>query len=715
MIKKCPRCKSDQIITNAGCCSVCGTNVTAAGPDEGDQLDLIVREVPEDDREFVGGDKPQPSGDQPERGDPNPPLREKKTGSEEEPARSNRAYSYDPIGFSEPSLSPDSESTMEPEKSGGSKPIEKAKAPETKRSSASGKFKKLTPEEVQAIEKNLYGRNTRLADQEKASIRSKINDIENQASSLSSPQSKFEKSPLLSETLNPAELEPGSAGRGRSVAFFYKNFIKLPPQHHLTRHDELLLNGKLYALQPKRLKPTYVYVGAGVLFTLALMFIGSWFIKDVDDGRGQIAGMVLDSNNKPYIKGASVRFPDLGVTVKSNAQGLFNSDDMPAGSHRVEYLIDGRVVGSDHATVLENSISMLALRPSTTKPEIKKQSQFSTKSTNSKTGPSASSSNQIELEPDQISGTSQTKLPPETKKSSKQGPAAPSNIVLVANVDGAKFTLDGKVLGAGNLKYSPIEPGTHKYEIVAPGYKKKSGSVTVGAGETKTLEVELETLAETVKQTIYGAEDFFQSGVNALKAGSYENSISDFTKALEINPSYPQAIYNRGLAYQQLKRNSEAHDDFVQAAEVYKIKKESSWAITAYNRAIEVNNQSITALLGRGDLYLTKGEEIAALADFDAVVQKDKRNYPAHVGLGKSRFQQGNYKLAIENFKNARAINKDDPYLYQYLMLCYMSLSDIKEVKKAYDRFQEIATENQRNSLANDKRFTAAIAVAKKQ
>ena len=144
------------------------------------------------------------------------------------------------------------------------------------------------------------------------------------------------------------------------------------------------------------------------------------------------------------------------------------------------------------------------------------------------------------------------------------------------------------------------------------------------------------------------------------------------------------------------------------------MKKEYSWAVTSFNRALEVNKKSIVALLGRGDLYLAKGEEIAALADFDAVLKLDKRNYQGYMGIGKARFQQANFKLAIENFKNARALNKQDPYLYQYLMLSYASLSDVKEVKKAYERFQEIATENQRTAMAKDRRFVVALELAKR-
>ncbi len=145
---------------------------------------------------------------------------------------------------------------------------------------------------------------------------------------------------------------------------------------------------------------------------------------------------------------------------------------------------------------------------------------------------------------------------------------------------------------------------------------------------------------------------------------------------------------------------------------MYRIKKEYGWSITSFNRALEVDNRSIAAILGRGELYLAKSEETAALADFDAVLKMDKRNYQAIMGVGKSRLQQANFKLALESFKAARSVNKDDPYLYQYLMLTYTSLNDVNEVKKAYARFREIATENQLSAMQKDHRFVAALQLA---
>ncbi len=713
MIKKCLRCKSDQIITNAGRCTVCGSNVNAPGQEENEQLDLEVREVPVDDREFVGGSKSTDPADQPEKTDPISTSKVKITTPEEESQKIHRTLSYDPIGFSEPTLPPEPENSGTLKINTPSESIEAAKPAETRDFHSSVQFKKLTPEEIKSIEKNLYGKNARLHEKEKSSLRGKINEFEDSAGLPSCPLPRPDRPPLLSETFDSADSDTTATGRGRGVAYFYKNFIKLPDQQHLTKHDELILNGNLYVLQHKKIKPTFLYTGLSAGFALLLFLAAYWLVGTAGNGKGQVAGVVLDRNSLPYIRGATVTLPDLGKSVTSSGQGLFALEDVPEGSHRIEYLVDGRVVGSDHATVVGNSISMLTLRPSTAKLEKKKQTQLASSS-------ASNMSAHTSLRPsDQMLAQNDIKIElpaiePEVKQASKPKSSA-AGIVLAANVNNAKFSLDGTVKGAGNLKYAPITPGKYNYEVDAAGYKKKSGTITITAGETKTLEVNLEPLESTAKEVVLTAEDYFQKGVTALKAGKNEEAISEFVNALLQNPGYPQAVYNGGLAYQQLKKDAEALDDFVKAAEMYRMKKEYGWAITSFNRALEVDSRSIAAILGRGELYLAKSEETAALADFDAVLKMDKRNYQAIMGIGKSRLQQTNYKLALESFKTARSINKDDPYLYPYLMLTYTSLNDVAEVKKAYVRFREIASENQRIAMENDRRFAAALQVAKMQ
>ena len=50
--------------------------------------------------------------------------------------------------------------------------------------------------------------------------------------------------------------------------------------------------------------------------------------------------------------------------------------------------------------------------------------------------------------------------------------------------------------------------------------------------------------------------------------GYFEQAISDFSKAIELDPSEADAHYNRGLAYGELHRVGEAIADFEKAIEL---------------------------------------------------------------------------------------------------------------------------------------------------
>ena len=714
MLKHCPRCKSEQIITETGNCTVCSTtleDLPAGGSPESDDsnlLDIVVTEVPADDREFVGGDK---LGVEDSKDQPGP--------SQETSDRSgdiNKLMDYDPIGVSEPTLPPAadySDETSSNKEVKAEPVLEHSKSasdkPKLSPDEVDGKLQKLSDEDLKKIEQNLYGKNVRLADEEKAKIRSKLNELDTpeEPEEAGSDVPETDKKPLL-EGLGEAP----KAARSKGKAYFYKNYIQLMGRHHLTRHDELTVNGREYHLQPKKLNSALLFSSIAGAFFIVLFIVGSMFLNSSGSGDGVVAGMILDKQGKPYIKGAEVVFPELGIKVESDAEGYFSTTGVPEGTHKIEYYVKKKLTGSDFATVVNDKISMISLSPNLKNSDKKSTNKYAKKSS-SKSSSSKTIKKTVQARPT----SKQTPAPQKrstaaSKASPRRGPAS---IKLAANVADARIKIDGKVLGAGNLKYRNIKPGSHKYEISADGYGTRSGTIFLKAGETRTLSVSLQLLSIPIEEKTYSAEDFFQSGLAAFRAGNYEDAIADFTEAINLEPSYSQAYFNRAMTKQQLYLQEEAVEDFIRAAEIYRFKKRFSKAITSYNKALEIDDKSIPAYLGRAELYLAKGQEIAALADYDNVIRVDRRNFQGYYGLGQARFNQGYYKQAIGHFKNARSIDKSDPYVYQYLMLSYMAIDKFKKVKKSYEQFQEVASKKQMGDMRRNKRYAAAIKAAEAQ
>ena len=96
-----------------------------------------------------------------------------------------------------------------------------------------------------------------------------------------------------------------------------------------------------------------------------------------------------------------------------------------------------------------------------------------------------------------------------------------------------------------------------------------------------------------------------------------DKAISDFNKAIELNPMSAEAYYRRGNAY-EYKAFSEFFKDFsfplgdLKSAEALAY---TDKAISDFNKAIELNPEYPEAYASRGPLYSLKGQSDKAKAD----------------------------------------------------------------------------------------------------
>ena len=113
----------------------------------------------------------------------------------------------------------------------------------------------------------------------------------------------------------------------------------------------------------------------------------------------------------------------------------------------------------------------------------------------------------------------------------------------------------------------------------------------------------------------------------------YDKAISDFTRALEINPKDEAAYYNRGIAY-------------VGKGQYYQ-------AIADYSKAIEINPKLDKAYYHRGNAYVEKAEYDRAIRDYDKAIEINPRDAEAYNNLAwllatakESKYHNG--KKAVE-------------------------------------------------------------------
>lgn len=677
-----------------------------------DALEFVVTEKNEDDREFVGG-KREFSTDHDDLGIESPrDLMEKEALSAKEKAAGpipTSAADFEPIGPSESPPPPEPNYSRSLDDS--SPETAEAWTLEQNQAGQEEKVKKLSPQEVKEIEKNLYGGSPYLTDQEKEQLIKKIDKLEGPDSNAAISTPKQHSPSKASREAKSGLPPPTMAKRGKGIAYFYKNYIQVMGNQELYPGDDLHINDRCYELNPKQFNRKAIIGGAvSILFAFALFLVGSLFISNAGTGEGEIIGIVLDDAGQPYVQGATIRFPELGKSTNSTPQGFFRSGLVPEGTHKIEYSVDGRLRKVDFATVVGDKITMIALKPSKTEmaavpSEIQSEPEPPAFTISSE--PATHKSSQ----------PTQAQIDKRTPKKSVKSSAPKSKkknlakITLAANIEGARFALDEAVLGAGNLTYSKLKPGKHTYTVSKDGYQPASGTIKLSPGENKTLKIDLNPMEESEKEKAFSEEDFYYSGLAALKEGNSETAIADLTQAINQRPSHAEAYTARAEAYLLTREKKLAHDDCVRAAEIFQIKKNLNQAITAYNNAIKIDKKSVTAYLGRANTYLAKGEEIAAIADYEVALKLDKRNAQTYYGLGEARFKQGRYKKAAKHFKDARSLDPKNPLTYQYLMLCYLAMDDIKNVKKSFEKFKNVASDEQMNRLRADRKFSAVLRI----
>ncbi len=102
------------------------------------------------------------------------------------------------------------------------------------------------------------------------------------------------------------------------------------------------------------------------------------------------------------------------------------------------------------------------------------------------------------------------------------------------------------------------------------------------------------------------AESVFNEGVEAMKEGEYADAAGSFEKALELKEGFAEAHNN--LAYCLRKQGADHFDA----------------ALKHYNQAIELDPKLAQAYHYRGVLHALAGDEDAAKADHESLLELDR-------------------------------------------------------------------------------------------
>ena len=146
------------------------------------------------------------------------------------------------------------------------------------------------------------------------------------------------------------------------------------------------------------------------------------------------------------------------------------------------------------------------------------------------------------------------------------------------------------------------------------------------------------------------AKPFFESGTARAGQGDAQGAISDFSKAIDIDPKNPLVYAARGNAKVVI---GELDD-----------------AITDFSKAIEIDPTRRVPYINRGVAKVDKGDLEGAIADYSKVIAMDPKNITAFRNRGCALQQKGDIDGARNDFQQALQLATDEAaYQRFYLFL----------------------------------------------
>ena len=146
------------------------------------------------------------------------------------------------------------------------------------------------------------------------------------------------------------------------------------------------------------------------------------------------------------------------------------------------------------------------------------------------------------------------------------------------------------------------------------------------------------------------------------KAGKLIEAISDFNKAIELNPKYAQAYCNRGQAYTDSGKADKA--------------------ITNCTKAIELNPKFALAYNNRGNAYDDLGKSTEAISDFTKAIALNPKCAEAYNNRGTAYTKSGQLDKAIAEYTKAIELNPNYAEAYVNRGVTNVTLGKMEDAKK---------------------------------
>ncbi len=289
---------------------------------------------------------------------------------------------------------------------------------------------------------------------------------------------------------------------------------------------------------------------------------------------------------------------------------------------------------------------------------------------------------------------------------------------LVANHNGYFVAIDGfdaLMVEIGKTMYSDaIRPGLTKDKLQKKlderlrNYNAQWDKLNENQEMQKALQemnaAEQEEEKQREKEELLTAQDYFRRGFRASSEGHTQEAVKEYSKAIELDPSFASAYHNRGILYNNLGEQQKALDDYNKAIEldpsyayayngrgnVYSDLGEQQKALDDYNKAIELDPSYAFAYNGRGNVYRGFGERQKALDDYNKAIELDPSFAYAYNGRGNVYSDLGEQQKALEDYNKAIELDPSFANAYNGRGIIYYDLGEQQKALEDYNKAIEL-------------------------
>ncbi|GCL45813.1 serine protease [Microcystis aeruginosa] len=196
---------------------------------------------------------------------------------------------------------------------------------------------------------------------------------------------------------------------------------------------------------------------------------------------------------------------------------------------------------------------------------------------------------------------------------------------------------------------------------------------------------------------------YFNRGNLYYNQQKYDLALSDYNKAININPNYAKAYLNRGNLYinqqkydlalsdynQAIKINSDFAEAYNNRGNLYSDLQKYKLALDDYNQAIKINPNDAEAYYNRGNLYSDLQKYDLALSDYSKAIDINPNDAEAYYNRGNLYSDLQKYDLALSDYSKAIDINPNYARAYYNRGILYSDLQKydlaLSDYSKAID------------------------------